>query len=137
MSPSTAIVPGIRETRAAVCSSPFEEHDAMSPTASSVRAAGAAAGAVVAPAKPARATRQARASAADLRRGDTGEQHLGDLDRVQRCSLSQVVAGEEERETVDRALVLAYPSHEHLVATGRVLWRRELRQTEHAHAWGL
>src|SRR4051812_38392038 len=111
MSPSTAIVPGIRETSAAVCSSPFDAHDAMSPTASSVRDGGGA----VASAWLARANAQTRASAASLCRGDTGEQHFGNLDRVQRRSLSQVVAGKEEPQAVDRPFVLANPPHEHLV----------------------
>src|SRR6187200_2423840 len=136
MSPSTAMVPGTRETSAAVCSSPSEAHEAMSPTASSVRAAGAA-GAVVTPAWPATAIAPATTSAVNLCRGDTGEQHLGDLDRVQRRSLSQVVAREEEREAVDRALVLADPPHEHLVDAGGVLRGGELRQPQHAHARSL
>ena len=108
---------GSFETSAAVCSSPFEEHDAMSPTASSVLEVG-----VVAPAPPVRASAQARASSARLGRSDTR-----DLDRFQRRSFPQVVAGEEERESIRRALVPANPADEHLVASGGVLRRRELR----------
>src|SRR5689334_13128612 len=100
MSPSTAIGPGIRATSAAVCSSPPEAQEAMSPTASRVRAEGAA-GAVVTPAWPESAIAPTRTSAPTLCRGDTGEQHFGDLDRVERRSLSQVVAREEEGEAVD------------------------------------
>ena len=62
----------------------------MSPAATSVRAgAGASSESAVATA-PRGSSRDA------LRR----QEQLRDLDRVQRCALAQVVAGEEEREAV-------------------------------------
>ena len=100
----------------------------MSPTAISVAVRGGAL-----PVAPlARRREHERAGEGEERAAyaaaDTGEQHLGDLDRVQCRSLPEVVAGEEEREAVERALVLADPADEHLVAAGSVLRRRELGQ---------
>ena len=45
-----------------------------------------------------------------------GEEQLGDLDRVQRRALAQVVAGDEEREAVVDGRVLADPPDENVVA---------------------
>src|SRR5206468_1812653 len=54
------------------------------------------------------------------------EHQLGDLDRVQRGTLVQVVAGEEEREAVLRRAVGADASDEHLIGLRRVLRRRNV-----------
>ena len=48
---------------------------------------------------------------------------LRDLDRVQRCALPQVVAGEEERETMLDRRVAADAADEHVVDSGRRLAR--------------
>src|SRR5579884_3006954 len=54
------------------------------------------------------------------------EQELGDLDRVQRRALAQVVAREEEREAVLDRRVAADPADEHLVDAGRLARRGEV-----------
>jgi CubicO group peptidase (beta-lactamase class C family) len=48
------------------------------------------------------------------------EQHLGDLDRVERGALAQVVADHEQREAVRDRAVLAHAADEHRVGAGRV-----------------
>ena len=51
---------------------------------------------------------------------------LRDLDRVQRCALAEVVAGEEERESALDRRVAPDPPDEHLVAAGRLARRGEV-----------
>src|SRR5688572_2876711 len=48
-----------------------------------------------------------------------GEGELGDLERVQRGALAQVVAYDEKDEPVRRGRVLADAPHEHVVDPGR------------------
>ena len=66
------------------------------------------------------------AGAASLGRRPAREQQLGDLDRVQRGALAEVVAGEEEREPVLDGRVAADPADEHVVAARRLAGRREV-----------
>src|SRR5207244_6663942 len=57
----------------------------------------------------------------------------GDLDRVERRTLAQVVAGEEERDAVGLSRpVGADPADEHLVLTGRAARGGEVLE---ANAW--
>ena len=90
--------------------------------------------------RPRRACASVRARAATarwrrLRRGSSGDalrrqEQLRDLDRVQRCALAQVVAGEEEREAVLDRRVLADPADEHVVAARGAARRRELLERD-------
>ena len=58
------------------------------------------------------------------------EQELGDLDRVERGALDEVVAGEEEHEAVLRGAVGADAADEHLVGLRR---RARRRHVDDAH----
>src|SRR5512133_1039530 len=58
--------------------------------------------------------------------GITREQQLGDLDRVQRGALDEVVAREEENEAVARGAVDANAADEHLVRLRRGARRRDV-----------
>ena len=59
-----------------------------------------------------------------------GEHELGDLDRVQRGALAQVVAREDEREAALDRRVAADPPDEHLVDPGRLAGRGELLEPD-------
>ena len=80
--------------------------------------------------RPRRArTRAARPARAGSNRRGVRENELGDLDRVQRRALAQVVADEEEREPVLDGRIAADPADEHVVSSGGLLRRRERRSS--------
>ena len=66
---------------------------------------------------------------------DRVEQKLGDLNRVERRALAEVVAREVEREPVLGGRVTANTPDEHVVDAGGGSRGRDLGQLEHADAW--